>query len=366
MRHGTARRLAAALAAALVGATVLVACDLPPGFPRVHGLLGAQPADQRRVRPRRARVRRREARRGEGVRQRRRLHADGRGRPADEGLQRLGPGPARPGRRPGLRQRPGRVRRSTRSTSCPAARSPPGEGPARTTTTAPRRPGYTDDGCVVMGRAVEAAAEARRHLDRAGGRADRRLVPAVPEPLDRHARLRARRLALRRRRRRRQLQLRRLRPGGQPPEPLRRPAGGRRRHPGRGHGRGRGAALAGPAHAGRPHDGRRRDHPGRRRHRGTVGRTTRSAASTNPAPGGSSPTASGTPTASRCAPAPTSCGSATSAGTRSRRSTARSATTPPSTTSGGPATRAAGRMPRCGTRSTSPCASRSTPRAPRR
>ena len=62
---------------------------------------------------------------------------------------------------------------------------------------------------------------------RAGVR--RELVPAVPEPLDRHDRLRRRRRALRERRRRRELQLRRLRAEGLPAEePLRRSARRRR------------------------------------------------------------------------------------------------------------------------------------------
>ena len=58
---------------------------------------------------------------------------------------------------------------------------------------------------------------------------DRGLVPAVSEPLDRLARVRRRRRALRDGRRRRELQLHRLRPGRLAAESLRRPAGGRRR-----------------------------------------------------------------------------------------------------------------------------------------
>ena len=55
-------------------------------------------------------------------------------------------------------------------------------------------------------------------------------MPAVPQPLARQPRLRRRRHALRHRRRRRELQLRRLRPGRQPAQPVRRPARRRRRH----------------------------------------------------------------------------------------------------------------------------------------
>ena len=66
----------------------------------------------------------------------------------------------------------------------------------------------------------------RRHAATGRAGADRGLVPAVPEPLGRRAGVRRRRRALRQRRRRRELQLRRLRPGRQPGQPVRRPAGG--------------------------------------------------------------------------------------------------------------------------------------------
>ena len=52
------------------------------------------------------------------------------------------------------------------------------------TTAARRRPAPTTDGCVVSGRLVAAAARRRRDDRRRAG-ADQRLVPAVPEPLDR-------------------------------------------------------------------------------------------------------------------------------------------------------------------------------------
>ena len=83
--------------------------------------------------------------------------------------------------------------------------------------------------------------------------ADRGLVPAVSEPLDRRARLRAGRRAVRVRRRRRELQLRRLRPGRQPGQPVRGSARRCRRAAHPADGRGRRAPQPGPAHV------RRRD-----------------------------------------------------------------------------------------------------------
>ena len=79
----------------------------------------------------------------------------------------------------------------------------------------PTPPGPTGDGCVVSGRLsrLQAAGNA---MSGAGAGADRGLVPAVPQPLDRGGGVRARRGAVRQRRRRGQLQLRRLRPGRQP------------------------------------------------------------------------------------------------------------------------------------------------------
>ena len=62
--------------------------------------------------------------------------------------------------------------------------------------------------------------------DRARAGPRRGLVPAVPEPLGRLARVRAGRLSVRLRRRRRELQRRRLRPVRRAQEPMRRPAGG--------------------------------------------------------------------------------------------------------------------------------------------
>ena len=97
----------------------------------------------------------------------------------------------------------------------------------------------------------------RRGLDGQRDAAAQRLVPAVPEPLDRRARFRRGRLPLRQRRRRRQLQQRRLGPvrrrRGQSDsrQPLRRPALSRRHAADQAHRRGRRAAQPESAPAGR-------------------------------------------------------------------------------------------------------------------
>ncbi len=111
----------------------------------------------------------------------------------------------------------------------------------------PTPPGPTGDGCVVSGRLSRLTAS-RQPDDRHRAGADRGLVPAVPEPLHRRPGLRGRRRPVRHRRRRGQLQLRRLGPGRQPAQPLRRPAGRGRRHPDPADGRGRRPAQPGPAH----------------------------------------------------------------------------------------------------------------------
>ena len=121
----------------------------------------------------------------------------------------------------------------------------------------PSPPGATADGCVVSGRLSRLTASGNSMTGHRAG-ADRGLVPAVSEPLDRLARLRPRRRPVRERRRRSQLQLRRLRPGREPAQPLRRPAGWRRCGPHPTDRRGRGAAQPGPAHLGRPHRSGRR------------------------------------------------------------------------------------------------------------
>ena len=62
----------------------------------------------------------------------------------------------------------------------------------------PTPPGPTTDGCARLGACVTAADQRERH-DRQRAGADQRLVPAVPEPLGRHAPVRARRVPLRQR-----------------------------------------------------------------------------------------------------------------------------------------------------------------------
>ena len=119
-------------------------------------------------------------------------------------------------------------------------------------------------------------------------------MPAVSEPLGRQPRVRRRRRALRQRRRRRQLQLRRLGPGREPAQPVRRPARRRRLDPGAADRRGRRAAQPGPAH----------DRPTRRRSTAPSSAstrrparacpTTRSRSAPTRTPAGSSRTASAT------------------------------------------------------------------------
>ena len=87
----------------------------------------------------------------------------------------------------------------------------------------------------------------RQRDDGARAGPDRGLVPAVSEPLDRQPRVRRGRRPLRQRRRRRELQLRRLGPGRQPAQPLRRPAGRGRRDVDSADRRGRRAAQPGSA-----------------------------------------------------------------------------------------------------------------------
>ena len=103
----------------------------------------------------------------------------------------------------------------------------------------PTPPGATADGCVVSGRLSRLDAARRRDA------ADHRLVPAVPEPLDRRPRVRPRPRAVRVGRRRRVVQLRRLRAGRRAGQPVRRPAGRRA------HAADRGGRRA--AQPGRPH-----------------------------------------------------------------------------------------------------------------
>ena len=100
----------------------------------------------------------------------------------------------------------------------------------------PNPPQATVDGCVVSGRLLTPHRQRWRH-ERQRARPDRGLVPAVPEPLGRQPRVRARRRSVRVRRRGRQLQRRRgLRPArrhaaGHPDagQPVRRPGRSRTR-----------------------------------------------------------------------------------------------------------------------------------------
>ncbi len=88
-----------------------------------------------------------------------------------------------------------------------------------------RPPGPTADGCVVSGRLSRLTASGNT-MTGVEQVADQRLVPAVPQPLDRRPGLRRRRRALRQRRRGRQLPQRRLRPDGEPAQPCGDPPGG--------------------------------------------------------------------------------------------------------------------------------------------
>ena len=128
-------------------------------------------------------------------------------RPPPEGPRLLGPRDARAGARPrfdraAVRLRRLRVRQGARASTSPLGRRVPDRRRARPTA-ADRRP------------AVAPGATGR-------DRPDRGLLPAVPQPLGRVARVRPRRDALRELRRRRLLRLRRPRADRQP---VRRPAG---------------------------------------------------------------------------------------------------------------------------------------------
>ena len=197
-------------------------------------------------------------------------------------------------------------------------------------------------------RAALAAARPSGNVDdrhRAG--ADQRLVPAVPEPLDRHARVRRRRRALRQRRRRRELQLRRLRPGRRSrrtraaTRPV--PVGGTQTPPTAEGGALRSQDLRTP---GDPVGARRLDHPRRPRDRRARARQpARRQRRPQRAPDRRLRAAQPVPHHRR-GPAPTSCGSATSAGTTGRRSTASpTPTARRSRTSAGPATKASRKQP---------------------
>ena len=211
-------------------------------------VLGPDQPDGSAVRARRACLRRREERRDQGLRLAHGHDADRVRRSQRQRLQLLGPRPARARAGPELPHRPVRVR--------PLHVRPRARKHSAGTTL-----GHSGR---VLGSMPDAARADRRRLrrerapvapsgirqrdDRVRAGADRGLVPAVSEPLDRRARLRAGRGAVRDRRRRRELQLRRLGAGRHPAEPVRRSAGRRRRRAEPADRRGRRAAQPRPAH----------------------------------------------------------------------------------------------------------------------
>ena len=195
-------------------------------------------------------------------------------------------------------------------------------------------------------RPAVAAARQRQHVDRHRAGAHQRLVPAVPEPLDRRPALRPRRRALRQRRRRRQLSATDYGQFGSPVNPCGDPPGGV------------GTALSPPtAEGGALRSQDVRTPPTRPALNGTIIRidpatgaarpATRSPARPpTPTRAGSSRTACATRSASPSGPAPARSGSATSAGTPGRRSTGCPTRRPrPSPTSAGRATRATRQQP---------------------
>ena len=233
-----------------------------------------------------------------------------------------------------LGSRPARAWRSTRtsrppptSTCCtPTTRRPAQTAPVWNDA-CPTPPGATTDGCVVSGRLSRLTASGNTMTAQRAVLIER-LVPAVPEPLDRRPPLRRRRRPLRERRRRRELQRRRLRPV------RRRRTGARRRRipaatrrPGRRHGdaadrRGRRAPQPEPS----PGAGGRRcsTAPSCGSIPATGTRASRQPAARR-APtrtrAGSSPTDCATRSGSRSGRGRTTSGSATWAGARGRRST---------------------------------------------
>ena len=325
------------------------------GLPGDRRAQRPDPADRRAVRARRAHLRRREARHDPGLRRPRRPHAVALRRPERRGVRRLGPRAARARAR--SRSSPPGGRTSTSST--PTTRTRTRRRSRAGTTPAPTPPGANADGCVVTGR-----------LSRLDGGfeagADRGLVPAVPEPLGRLARLRARRGALRERRRRRELRLHRLRAGRLAAQPVRRPAGAasaaRQTPP---HARGRRPAQPGRAHDGRPDRPRRRDPAREPGHGRRDGRQPEHRAARIRTPAGSSPTACATRSASRSARARTRSGPATSAGARGRRSTACRTRPPRCVNFGWPCYEGDGRMGAYDALEPRASARRSTARAPR-
>ena len=262
--------------------------------------------------------------------------ADGVRRPPSRGRRLLGPGPARPGART-------RTSRPTRTcTSCTPTTRRSAARRRRGTTAARRRPGRRPTAASSAGgcRRLTAAGDAVTGTEQV-------LINDWCQQFPSHRSGRSRfgpdGYALRERRRRRELQLRRLRASSAAPtpatgQPVRRSAAGVGTALTPADRRGRRAAQPGRAHDRRPGDARRRDHPRRPRHRAP-------ASPGNPFAGSTDANARADHRLRPAQPVPvhrpararTSCGSATSAGTRGRRSTASpTPTTAPSTNFGWP------------------------------
>ena len=226
----------------------------PGGDARVHAS-ERLPGDGRLQRPhepdgrpllaRRARLRGREERPDQGLRQSLRPDADHLRRPEHERAQLLGSRHARLRARPRLPGEPLRVRPLRARCGDRRHRASLGHR-RRALRPLPDAAGRNRGRLRHLGPAL-APPGGRQHDDGARAGPDRGLVPAVSEPLDRQPRVRRGRRPLRQRRRRRELQLRRLGPGRQPAQPLRRPAGRGRRDVVSADCRGRRAAQPGSA-----------------------------------------------------------------------------------------------------------------------
>ena len=185
------------------------------GLPGERCLQRAREPDRRPLLTRRTRLRRAEGRPHPRLRLADGHDAHAVRRPAPAGAQLLGSRHAREWR--WIRtSRP----RPTSTCSTHTTRSSAASRP-RGATACPTPPGPTIDGAVVSGRQSRLTAAGEVMTGSRAG-AHQRLVPAVPQPLDRKPRVRPGRGALRHGRRRRELQLRRLRPDQ---EPVRGPAG---------------------------------------------------------------------------------------------------------------------------------------------
>ena len=151
-----------------------------PGLGRIDGIPGPDVPDQCPLRVRRPGLRRREERAHQGLRQPDATRPPTRlRRPPHQGRRLLGPRPARAWRSP-------RTSRPTRmSTSCTPT-TPPIGGTAPVWNDACPHPARADDRRLRRQRPAVAPPgdRQRQHRPRAG--AHQRLVPAVPEPLDRH------------------------------------------------------------------------------------------------------------------------------------------------------------------------------------